>query len=96
MNMPIIKIELESMKHTVCHAMTEHLSEMDEGIQEAVKVAVDNFDYRGEISRIANAQIKQALEEAIRRHFQYGGDGYEEINKVATSLIEKRLAEQVR
>ena len=89
---PIIRLELEHMKHSIIHAMGVHFVEMDEAVQRAIKRAIDNFDYGGEIEKLAHRIIQQALDDALRKHFRPGGEGYQDIQKVAVKIIETRLA----
>lgn len=64
-NFPVVKIELEGMRHVICHAFTNYQLEIDSQFQEALKVAVENFDYRGEVARIAARVIRDSIETAV-------------------------------
>ncbi len=89
---PIIRLELEHMKHTLVRAMGVHFAEIDENVRKAIEHAVDNFDYGGEIEKIVNNEMSAALKEALHQHFQVGGPGYETIQEVAVGIIQSRLS----
>ena len=62
MNVPIIKLEVSAMKHTILTALQEHAALMDSSIQAAVEefCRPDNIDF------IVRQQAKQALECAVK------------------------------
>ena len=88
---PIIRLEIEQMRHSIAAMLSKHTLEMDAKIQQALKVACDNFDYRGEVLRIANDCIRGAIKNAIEEQFRYGGAGYEAVQVVAKQLAENAL-----
>lgn len=87
---PIVKITLQGMEHSICHAMSNHLAQMDTQCQEAVKRAVENFDYAGEVSRMATAMVRDGIKRALEKEIGYGAS-YEAVQRVAGAMIRESL-----
>lgn len=89
---PVIRIELEGMKLAIVTAYTKHMAEIDNDVQAAIKAAVDNFDIRAEVKRIAGDCIREALKRAIEDQFRrHDGAGYQAIEQVATTLAQNAI-----
>lgn len=82
---PVVRITLQGMEQTVCHAMTQYLVEMDADVQQAVSDAVMAFDYRGEVQRMATDAIRNAIKRAIESEFSYG-NAYKAIERIAQQV----------
>lgn len=88
MSIPIIRIELEGMKHTLMAAMSQHLLEMDDLIQ----VQVDRVCTPENISSIvyeqAKTQIKNAIDDAVRTFYSYG-DGQKAVKEAVFQALKE-------
>lgn len=73
--MPVIKFDIEGMRHTMLMYLSEYAAQMDKDIKDAV----DDFCTDGNLTRIiretAQRQIKLAVEEEVSKFFQYSGEG---------------------
>lgn len=69
---PLIRIELEGMKHAIIHAMSEHLAQMDADIQEAVNAACTPENIKKIITDTAEREIKNAITQHVQDFYRYG------------------------
>ena len=60
-SIPVVRLEVEYMKHTILHAFTEHSLKVDED----VKRAVDHFCRPENIQAIVKGAVDSVLKEAI-------------------------------
>jgi hypothetical protein len=81
MNIPIIKIEFESMRQSLRIAMTEQMVTMDSNIKEAIDkyCTVENLQY------IINSEVMRSVNEAVKEEvqslFKYSGAGRKAIRE---------------
>jgi hypothetical protein len=61
-NIPIIRLEIEHMKHAMLHAFGDYQLQFDETLRKAVEV----FCQPDNIDRIVTRQVNESLEQAIR------------------------------
>lgn len=89
MNMPIIKLEVEGMKRTICTALLEHQAKMDAD----VIAAVEAYCQPENISRIIHSAASKALTEAIQqevKHFFWEGEGRKAVAEAVRESILKK------
>lgn len=83
---PIIKFEIESIKHTLATAINDHLLKLDQEF----KVALDKECDPDNIRRILEDQVSKSVEERIREEvdnfFKYG-----EGKKIVQQKVIERL-----
>jgi hypothetical protein len=90
-DLPIVRLELQHMQHSICVMITEHMAKLDREAQAAVKSAVESFDYSGEVKRIAHDAIRRALKDAIERQFYSDTEPYKAIRTLADKMVSKAL-----
>ena len=95
MEPPIIRIEMEHMKHTLIHAMAAHFTEQDERVKNAITQAIDNYDYAGEVAKLVGREITDAIVTALREYLQVGGDGYKNIQELAIHRIDAEIKDNL-
>jgi len=61
-NIPIIRLEIEGMRHSIMAALTENFAQRDADLQEAIKEVCETYPWR---SRLIN-EAQQALDFQIR------------------------------
>lgn len=71
-NIPMIKVELETMKQTMHHAFCEQLLNLDEQFQKAIEEACDPKAIQFLLNEAARTYIKQAMNEEVRWFFLNG------------------------
>jgi len=89
MNMPIVRLEVEHMKHSIQMACTEYIAKMDADIQAAVERVCTPEHISDVVCRAAKETIDKAVDEEVRSFYRYGA-GREAVRKaVVDTLTEK-------
>jgi hypothetical protein len=88
---PIIKIEIEHMKHSLFHAFNEQMFSLDESFKAALDEATKPEKIQAIVNDAANKHIADAIEEEVRRYFCQG-DG----RKIIAEKVKEKLAEDLR
>lgn len=87
-NIPIISLEVSSMKHVVKSALLDHTAQMDASIA----AAVEEFCTPGNIDRIVRSQAMTALDEAVRQEvrnfFSSFGVGRQAVREAVNEYLE--------
>lgn len=69
---PLVRLEVDYMKHSILHAFSEHQMKLDKD----VKRAVERFCAPGNVTAIVNAEVERSLKSAIETEihdfFAYG------------------------
>jgi len=80
-HLPIIKLQLQNMKHSIAHAFHAHHMTVDRDVQEAIERFCDAGHVKRIIEDEVSTAIEWALKEEVRAFFKYGGEGREVIRK---------------
>lgn len=91
MSMPVIRLKIEQMEHTVAVALTDYEAQLDSEIQEAVKRACKPENVQRVIDATVYQEVNRALEASVKSFFGYGGKGAEIINR----MVQQKLTEEV-
>ena len=87
MDIPIVRLEIQRMKHTICTALAEHSAKMDSDIQKAI----EDFCTEENIDRVIREATYKILDCTIREEveafFRYGPGR----NVIAAAVKEKLL-----
>lgn len=70
--MPIIKIEVETMKQAMHHAFSQQLVNLDEQFQKAIDEACDPVRIQQILNSAASEYIRQVMQEETRWFFLNG------------------------
>lgn len=70
--LPIIKIEIERMRHAICKVMGEHETKIDTYVNESIDRYVNGGQLQSDIDRHVNDSIRHALKEQIDNFFRCG------------------------
>ena len=89
MNTPIIRLEVESMKHAILIAFSEQTVKLDAQFKQALDEACKPSLVQAIITNAAKKYIKEALEQEVKSYFMYG-DG----RKIIESKVKERLDEK--
>jgi hypothetical protein len=89
--LPVVRLELQHMQHSICMMINEHMMKLDSEAQAAVKAAVASFDYSGEVRKITHEAIRDALKRAIELQFRYDSQPYQAIKTLAEQMVKKAL-----
>lgn len=89
MNVPVISLEIQSLRHTIKKALTEHAAQMDADLQKAV----DDYCREGNISQIiretARREIDAAVKEEVQQFFRYSQPGREAIRQAVQEHMDE-------
>lgn len=83
---PVIRIEIEGMKHALSAMLSEHSAQLDADMQAAVEEFCRPDNIKKIVSDIAHATMKSAIEEEVRKFFSYG-----EGRKAVAETVKARL-----
>jgi hypothetical protein len=90
MNQPIIRLEIEGMKHTIMQAMTQYVAQMDSDIQAAVERACRPEVITVLIEETARREISKAVTDSVEAFYRYG-EGHAVIRDIVlTSMLKAR------
>lgn len=86
---PIIRFEVEQMRHAVTLALCEYAMKMDADIQAAVAAAMTPENVSRAIQEAASKEIEHAIQGEISNFFRFG-KGREAIKKAVTETLDRR------
>ena len=93
MNYPIVRIEFESMKHSLKVALGEHICKLDTDIQDAL----DKYCSKENMSYLINKEVKQAVDIAVKeeivRMFQWNSHGRAAIRAEIEKFAEEHFGD---
>lgn len=84
--MPIIKLEVERLKYTMCAALEKHATQMDSVIQEAVEAYCTPDNIAAVVHKAATKALDCAIKEEVDRFFNYG-DGRKAVAQAVKESI---------
>ena len=91
MNTPIIRLEIESMKHTMLCALSSRSAEMDEALKRAVEECCTPENINAIVKDAAVRAFESALKEEVKNFFGYGGNGRQAILEIVNSYLEELM-----
>lgn len=87
--LPLIRIEVERMKHTMLHAFNQQTLRLDMMFKEALDDTCQPEKVQNILTEAANRFIKEALETETKNYFTYGEGRKFIANKVKEKLNEE-------
>lgn len=93
MTMPVVRLEINHMRHTILAALTNHAIELDSYIQAALEEVCDERNVAAIVKNEAESQIKIALQEEVRNFFKYGS-GRKALKAAVCEYLEKEYPEE--
>lgn len=85
---PIIRIEVETMKQVMFHAFQQQLLNLDEQFKLAVENACKPEKIQSILNQAANKYIREAVEEETKHYFLHG-NGRKHIAELVKTQLEK-------
>ncbi len=91
MNIPVIKLEVESMKYTVVTALQQHAALMDSSIQ----AAVESYCTPENIDAVVQEAAKQALDAAVKQEvrdyfWRWNANGRMAVREAAFAFLDEQ------
>jgi hypothetical protein len=75
MNLPIIRLEVEGMKHSMRVALMEHASKVDKSVLAAVEEYCTPQNIDSVVRQAATAALDACVREEVRSFFGHSGNG---------------------
>lgn len=91
MNVPIITLQVEGMKHAIKVALSKYTAAVDEMVQAAVDKYCEPENIRYVVFQATTAAIDACVKESVKGFFGYGGKG----RKYILEEVERRLTEEM-
>lgn len=85
-SMPIIRFEIEGMKHAILVAIERYAAQMDSDVKAAVDAFCSEDNLKLVISKHASDAINSTIKEEIDRFFRHGKG-----RSVIRDIVEKQL-----
>lgn len=89
MNVPIIRLEVERMKHSIFTALTEHAALMDSSVQKAVEAYCTEENIDAVVRKAAIEALDAAVKEEVRNFFWYSGNGRLAVREAVEQFLDK-------
>lgn len=91
MNLPIIRLEVEGMRHSICRALSEYALQIDEQMQGAVKEYCTPENLGKIIRTEADRVLTDVIKTEVDNYFRFG-KGREAVRKaVQDSLLKNEF-----
>lgn len=87
MNMPIIRFELEGIKHSLMVALSEYSLRMDEQLKESLERYFEPDNIRRVIEQEVWRTLDATIKEEVKNFLRYGGEG----RKVIAAAVKEKL-----
>lgn len=86
---PLVRIEVEEMKHSVMHYLGAHHQEIEEQVKAQLERVIENYDFE----RRVREAIHTVIDGAILGYFKYG-QGREAVEKAVWASLDKALGKE--
>lgn len=89
-SLPIIKLELQGMRHAVMHAFTRHQIEMDAHVQAAMDAYCSPENIKRVVDTAVAREIESAIQSEVEKFYKYGAGRKAVAAAVAEALSQQR------
>lgn len=89
-SIPIIRLEVEGMRHAIVTALTDHQATLDADIQAAVTAYCTPDNIGRVVQQHVSRELQTAVVAAVERFFRWGG-GREAVESAVTEAIASTL-----
>ena len=90
MNIPIISLEIQGMRHTIKTALMREAALLDASIQKAVDDYCTEGNINDIVRREARLQLDAALKEEVKNFFSYSGPGRQAVRESVLEYLSDR------
>lgn len=87
-SIPVIRLEVEYMKHAILHAFTAHQLKIDTDLKEALERFCQPANIKAIVGKAVDQTLKNAIESEIENFFLYGA-GRATIAEAVKKRLEK-------
>ena len=92
MTIPIIRLEIEHMKQSIYHALTDYTLKLDSDIKQAVDKCCTSENIQNVIATTVESSINYAISEEIETFFKHG-KGRKLVKKAVIDKLNEQLIE---
>ncbi|CAB4159192.1 hypothetical protein UFOVP707_61 [uncultured Caudovirales phage] len=89
MNIPIITLQVEGMKHTVRTALMREAAALDKGVQDALDKLCTEERIAAIVEEEARRQIEAALKEEVQSFFRWSAAGRAAVREAVHEHLER-------
>ncbi len=82
MHGPIIKLEIQEMKHQVLHHLGNFHREVSEQVEAQIEEAIKGFQFEQHVHKY----VQDALEKSVKEYFTYG-DGFKRVSEATQTVL---------
>jgi hypothetical protein len=72
MDMPIIRLEIEGMKHSIVTALAAHGGRVSKAVEAEIDHFLTTFDWSASVRSAMVPILNSLIADAVKRHFEYG------------------------
>lgn len=89
MTLPIIRLEIEGMRHEITHYMSEHVLQLDQDIRNTIEKFCTMENIQLTISAEVLKQLDIAIAEEVRNFFSYHAEGRAKVREAVEKYLGK-------
>lgn len=83
---PVIRLELQSMKHSVVNALSAYHSDVERTVSQQLDEVIKNFDFGAVVQSTATEALNKAIKTAVESYFMYGR-GRAMVDKIVADIL---------
>ena len=88
MNLPIVRLEVENMRHTIQVALSQYLTQMDTDIQASLDSVCTPENVTRIVKETAEREIEGVIREEMQKFFRYG-KGRAAVQDAVKAILER-------
>lgn len=85
-DLPLIRLEIESMRYQIVHALSTHNAEIEQAVANEVEKVIAHYPFSEQISKLAGEIIAKALKQSLESYFLLG-DGQRLLSEYLNELL---------
>ena len=84
--MPILKLEIEGIRTSICHMISDHNDEINNAMLSEITKAIDSIN----IEEMVKRGVMECTQSAIKQYFEYG-QGRSVITQAVFDALDKNI-----
>ena len=84
---PIIRLEVERMKHAIMSALPEHAAMMDESVRQAIEAYCTPDNIGAVVQSAVQQHLDAAVKEEVRNFFQWSKPGRQAVREAVIDYL---------
>lgn len=70
--LPVLRIELEGMRHSIMHMLSAHHNDVEDLVQKETKAFIEGFDFASVVRRQLGPILEQVVKDSLTAFFLRG------------------------